>query len=218
MRAVIVGGGDVDSGDLSVIMGDELVIAADGGAIPLAAFGCLPTMLVGDLDSVPADMVERLAGEGVVIERHAEDKDASDLELALERAIGEGARSVVIIGAFGGERLDHALAAALLLADPRYRGLDIRARLRESTVRVACPERELDLDGALGDLVSLLPVGGDAGGVTASGLRWPLSGATLRLGRSRGLSNEVVSLPASVKVERGAILVVETRKEGARNE
>ena len=215
MRAVIVAGGDADPGDLEHLLPGDLLIAADGGAGALIAAGRRPAVLVGDLDSVPGTLADQLAADGVVIERHPEDKEASDLELALERAISDGARSILIIGAFGGARLDHALAAALLLADRRYLAIDIRARHRHSTVRVAHPERDVDLEGEVGDLVTLLPVAGDAQGVTTTGLRWPLSGATLSLGRSRGLSNEVVTSPASVMLKHGAMLVIETRRTGA---
>jgi thiamine pyrophosphokinase len=72
----------------------------------------------------------------------------------------------------------------------------------------------LALAGGVGDLVSLLPIGGDVAGVSVDGLRWPLTSATLRVGRSRGLSNEVVAPPASVSLERGTLLVVEHRVHG----
>ena len=216
MRAVIVADGDLAPGDLDLVRSADRLLAADGGATALRDAGCRPHVLIGDLDSVPAWMVERLAAGGVVIDQHPEDKDASDLELAVDRAIGDGATQLVILGAFGGNRLDHALAGALLLADPAYRGVDLRAVHGSSTLRVAFAGRDLALEGAPRDLVTLLPIGGDAHGVTTGGLRWPLSGATLRLGRSRGLSNEVVHRPASVRLTDGALLVIETRMTGAR--
>lgn len=214
MRAVIVAGGDLAPGDLGVIAPRDLVLAADGGAVPLMAAGCRPAMLIGDLDSVTVAMVEELAAAGVPIDAYPEDKESSDLELALDRAISDGATQLVILGAFGGERLDHALAGALLLADRTYRGLDLRAIHGRSTVRVLHAGADLGLDGEAGDLVTLLPLAGDAHGVTTSGLRWQLTGATLRLGRSRGLSNEVVEPPAAVRLADGALLVIETRMSG----
>jgi thiamine pyrophosphokinase len=215
MRAVIVASGEVERGDLGRIAPDDMLIAADGGAATLVAAGCRPAVLVGDLDSVPPSLVERLAAEGIVIERHPQDKEASDLELAVARAMRDGAGSVLIIGAFGGTRLDHELAAVLLLADESYRDVDVRAVRGTTTVRAVHAGAELMLEGAIGDLVTLLPVAGDAHGVTTAGLRWSLAGASLRHGRSRGLSNEVVSLPASARLEHGAMLVVETRMTGA---
>jgi len=62
--------------------------------------------------------------------------------------------------------------------------------------------------------VTLLPVSGDAGGVATEGLRYPLKGETLRFGRARGLSNEVASLPASVSLDKGTLLVFETAMGG----
>src|SRR2546430_1652253 len=68
--------------------------------------------------------------------------------------------------------------------------------------------------GALATLVTLLPVAGDADGVRTEGLLFPLHGETLRFGRARGLSNEIVALPARVSLERGSLLVFEGPKGG----
>ena len=70
-----------------------------------------------------------------------------------------------------------------------------------------------DLDGSAGDIVSLLPLGGDATGVRTVGLSYLLDGETLQSGRSRGLSNEIEKAPASVSLEGGTLLIIETRKE-----
>ncbi len=82
-------------------------------------------------------------------------------------------------------------------------------------VRALHAGASLALEGAPGDLVTLLPIGGDAVGVRTAGLRYPLNGETLSIGRSRGLSNVVVEPPASVSLEGGTLLVVETQQEGA---
>jgi len=72
----------------------------------------------------------------------------------------------------------------------------------------------LSLAGPVGALVTLLPVNGDAEGVTTEGLQYPLRDETLRFGRARGLSNEVASLPATVTVRKGSLLVFETSQGG----
>jgi thiamine pyrophosphokinase len=73
--------------------------------------------------------------------------------------------------------------------------------------------RRLALEGHVGDLVTLLPVAGDARGVRSQGLRYPLDAMDLRMGRSRGLSNEIVVVPAWVSLDHGTLLVVETTNE-----
>lgn len=214
MHAVVVAGGDLDPADAALVRGVELLIAADGGALSLERLGVRPHTLVGDLDSADPAQVARLEAAGTRVERHPVDKAASDTELAIERALADGADGVVVLGLLGGLRLDHELAALLLLADPALRGRDVRAVRGRTTVRAIHGGGRLQLAGHPGDIVTLLPVAGDAIGVRTAGLRWALDGETLRLGRSRGLSNEVIDVPASVGLTAGVLLVVEIDSKG----
>lgn len=215
MRVVVVASGEVDATDARHFDTAELVIAADGGATSLDRVGRRPDVLVGDLDSSDEALVARLAAAGTRVERHPAAKDASDAELALRTAIDAGASDVVLAGATGGERLDHALANVLLLASGWLDGRDVRISRGPATVRVARAGRVLELEGQCGDLVTLLPLAGDASGVTTVGLRWPLAESELRMGTTLGLSNEVVATGATVSVGAGLLLVVETERSGA---
>ncbi|HEX2767202.1 MAG TPA: thiamine diphosphokinase [Candidatus Limnocylindria bacterium] len=215
MRVVIVASGEPMAADAAWLDGADLVVAADGGGAWLDRLGRRPDLLVGDLDSIDGSLVERLAGAGTEVERHPTDKEASDTELALLAARSRGATEIVLVGALAGNRLDHELANLLLLADPDLADVPVTAVRGGTTVRVLRPGAPLDLQAEAGDLVTLLPLGGDAGGVTTDGLRWPLTDATLRVGRSRGLSNEVVALPASVSLADGLLLVIRTSSHGA---
>ncbi len=214
MKVVVVASGALDASDVAWLEGARLVVAADGGAASLDRFGRRPDLVIGDLDSVEPALVARLEATGTGVERHPIDKEASDTELAVEAACRAGATQLVLLGAMGGKRLDHELANLLLLADPALAGLDIRAVRGGTVVRALHAGRELPLAGAAGDLVTLLAVGGDAVGVTTNGLRWPLDAATLRIGRSRGLSNQITRRPASVRISEGTLLVVETPSRG----
>jgi thiamine pyrophosphokinase len=214
MRIVVVASGALAPGDETWLDGADLVIAADGGANALDRLGRRPDWLVGDLDSAGAALVARLEAAGTRIDRHPVDKEASDTELALRSAVAEGADRVDLLGATGGSRLDHELANLLLLADPAFAGVEVRAVAGATTVRALRGGQEVGLHGVAGDLVTLLPIGGDALGVTTSGLRWPLSAARLALGGSRGLSNVVDAAGASVRLTDGVLLVVETASTG----
>jgi thiamine pyrophosphokinase len=214
MKVAVVASGDLDPTDASVLDEADLVIAADGGAAALDRIGRRPDRLVGDLDSTDSGLVERLAAAGTQIERHPNDKDASDSELAIAAAWAAGADEVVLLGATGGDRLDHGIANLLLLADPGLAECEVRLVHGPTTVRVVRGGERIVFLGGVGDTVSVLPIGGDADGIRTEGLRWKLDGETLSIGRSRGLSNEVVSTPASVTLERGTLLVVETAVRG----
>ena len=136
------------------------------------------------------------------------------MELALERAVRGGADRIVILGALAGERLDHELANLLCVADPRWLAdvSDLRVVRGGTLMRALHGGRTLEIEAPPNALVSLLPVGGDATGVTTVGLRYALNDEPLRFGRSRGLSNVVTNANASVSLERGVLLVIETRE------
>lgn len=189
--------------------GIDLVIAADGGARHAGPLGRAIDLWVGDGDSIGPDGLAALEATGIPIRRSPVEKDESDTELALLAAVDAGAARTTILGALGGERIDHGLANVWLLGHPRLAGRDVR--LLDATVRIRLvgPGRA-DLGGRIGDLVSLLPFGGDAAGLTTDGLRYSLLGESLPSGPSRGLSNVRVAGDASLTVESGRILVVET--------
>ena len=192
-----------------------MIIAADGGALALERWKILPHLVVGDMDSLGQAGVERLAKRGVGVAKFDPAKDESDLELAVAQAIAAGANEILILGALGGERLDHEAANLLLLADPEYRGTRLEARRGALRVRALRGPGSLALAGPFGALVTLLPVNGDAAGVTTEGLRYALRNDSLRFGRARGLSNEVTGSPASVSLETGTLLIFETPQGGA---
>lgn len=216
MKAVLVASGDADPADARWLGDADLVVAVDAGAGWLAAIGRRPDALVGDLDSVDPGLVSRLEADGVAIERHPADKDASDTELALEHVRRRGATEVLMIGALGGRRLDHEVANLLLVAAAAGREqIELTAVRGGTRVRGLGAGHPLALHGAPGTLVSLLPVAGDASGVETSGLRYPLNDEPLPLGTTRGLSNEMVAEHASVRLREGTLLVIETVNEGA---
>ena len=199
----------------------DLVIAADGGLRWAQKLGVQVDVVVGDMDSAEgAALVEAEAG-GAEIVRHDPDKDATDLELALRLACDRGASSITLIGGHGG-RLDHFLGnIALLAALPK--GVQAQALMGETEIFVirgygarGAEQRgeELELSGKPGQIVSLIPWGGNATGIKTEGLRWPLAGETLSLGTSRGISNQMTGTKASVSLESGTLLVIVDRPRG----
>jgi thiamine pyrophosphokinase len=215
MKAVLVAGGDPHPGDARWLDDAELIVAVDAGAAWLESLGRRPDALVGDLDSVEPALVSRLQAAGVAIERHPSQKDASDTGLALEYAVRCGADRVLIIGAIGGDRLDHELANVLVLAAARPAALrELSVMQGRTRIRAIHGGDELPIEAPPGALVSLLPVGGNAEGVVTIGLRYALDDEPLPLGSTRGLSNEVAAETASVRLRQGTLLVIETGSEG----
>jgi thiamine pyrophosphokinase len=211
VRAIVVAGGSCDPSDADLLTDADLVVAADGGARWLVTLPRMPDLLVGDLDSTPPVLVAELEAAGVPIERHPVDKDASDLELALAAAAKRGATEITVLGALHGERLDHELANLLALADPTWPAQEIAVGLVRGGTTVAALHGpgERELAGQPGDVVSLLPIGGDADGVTTRDLRYPLDGERLAFGLARGISNVVDGPRPSVRLGSGTLLIIE---------
>lgn len=209
--AVIFAGGEAINVEASPpLPPGALLIAADGGLAQAQALGLDVDVVVGDMDSVDTAALAAAKGRGATVERHATDKDATDLELALDHAATAGCSRVVVVGGLGG-RIDHLLANALLLAAASELTVEWRAdTARVLTVR---PDRPLESSAAVGDLVSLLPVGGAASGVRTEGLRWRLAGDALQPGSTRGVSNEATATRFSVSLDGGALIVVHQPKE-----
>jgi len=192
-----------DPGVAPVPPASDLVIAADSGLDLAEALNLDVDLVVGDMDSVSPGALHRAESRGTRIERHPAAKDETDLELAMSSAIEVGAISIhVIVG--GGGRVDHAVANLMVLASPRWSDIPVSATVGESDVWVVHTRVELPLGP--GDPLSILPIGGPAGGVVASGLQWPLTGETLSPWAARGVSNVVVSSPVAISLDSGVVL------------
>lgn len=214
MRAFVVAGSPVARQPISLAPAPgDFVVAADLGAEHALAWGWPVHLLVGDLDSLPAEMVAALKRQGVKIAQAPAAKDQTDTELALAAALTRHADEVIICGALGG-RVDHLLANVLLLAHPSLAGLAVSLVDGSETVRWVQAEiapARITLVGAKGDLVSLLPLGADVEGVATENLLYPLRAETLRLGEARGVSNVMTGARAEVSFTRGCLLVIHNR-------
>lgn len=207
--AVIVAGGDlVPPGSIPALPEHRFVITADSGLHAAQALGIHADLLVGDFDSADPAAVATAIEAGALIERHPADKDATDLELALDAALARGLSPAVVLGGAGFDRIDHFMANALLLAQPRYAVLQPQWWVKGA--HVAPVHDRVEIHGATGDIVTLLPVGGPATGVTTSGLRWPLEAETLEPGSTRGVSNEMTTSLAGIRLDTGTLLAIHT--------
>lgn len=207
MRILIVANapGAVD-GRLPRLAADAgYIIAADGGARPLAAAGIMPHLLIGDLDSVPDTQLAAYVAAGVKVTRFPREKDETDLELALLEAVQLGATHIDLCGVLGG-RWDHTFATIAMLCQPMLAPCRVRIYADDQTLCIV--RDELSLDGNIGDTVSLLPLTPTVTGTSTYGLAYPLSDATLYFEHSRGVSNVITALPAQIFVRHGILLVI----------
>jgi len=191
------------------IQDSDLVIAADGGSQHCQSLGIKPEVLIGDLDSTDPVLVEKWREEGVEIIQHPEDKDQTDLELALLLAQDRGARKIVVHGAVGG-RLDMTFGNLSLLAHPLLKTPTTLINGAEEVHLLHAGEM-LTLVGEPGEMVSLLPIQPGNSNVSTRGLKYTLKNEPLEFGFSRGISNQLIGKRGTVHLESGLLAVVHTR-------
>ncbi len=181
------------------------LIAADGGADAARALGLVPDLVVGDFDSVTSETRRAFEAKGVAFE-HIADQETTDLSKAIRTALGRGFHGLCLLAATG-DRTDHVLGALGLLYE-YGQTCDLVLRDDVCDIRLVA-EGVHALQSPVGTTVSLEAPFGPAEGIWTEGLEYPLRGERLRMGERGGLSNRIISKPASVRVERGALLCFE---------
>jgi thiamine pyrophosphokinase len=189
-----------------------LVIAADSGWAHATALGFQPDVLIGDMDSIqPEHLVEAHAGDAEIIE-HPTDKDLTDTELALQLARKFEYRHIHLVSG-GGDRFDHLIAMVHSLVK-HADDATMSAHVGNHYIHIVTPREAAQLELAVGSTVSLIPLGGNAKGVTTSGLQWELKRDTLHSFASRGISNIATSSEVRISLRTGALAVISTINKG----
>ncbi|MCP3975515.1 MAG: thiamine diphosphokinase [bacterium] len=208
---LVIAGGDPWSGPLPHLESSiSRVIAADSGVELALQLGLPVSVVIGDMDSASPESLAEAQRGGARIDRHPRDKDATDLELALDLARSDGATSIIVIGGAGG-RVSHFLGNAALLGSTKYADMTIRWLLPGADIHVVNSLQPAVVSGQSGDLLSLIPLGGACGGVTATALRWSLDHDDLTNAATRGLSNEMLTDQTQLSVEHGTLLAIHER-------
>jgi thiamine pyrophosphokinase len=207
LRAVIFANGTLNKPRqiLAVLQQGDKLIAADGGARHCRAMGLTPDVVIGDFDSLSADELAQLERDGAQVVRYPSRKDFTDLELALQHAVSLGADDILVFGALGA-RWDQTLANLLLPAAPGLEHVCIRLLDGPQEIALLRAGEAHTLNGQAGDIVSLVPLGGHAYGITTTGLEYALMDGTLYFGATRGISNVLLGKQATVRLEHGLLL------------
>lgn len=214
MRAVIIANGAFNKTDsiLSALKEEDLIIAADGGAHHCVAAGLWPNVVVGDMDSITTSLIKELREHETQLILYPQNKDQTDLELALSLAAEKGYREVLLLGMFGG-RLDQSLANILLLTRDEWQDLRLIISAEPDTAYLMRDQDEISLLGHPGDIVSLIPLSSLVEDVSTQGLRWSLDHADLNLGNTLSVSNEMLDTAAHVQVGAGILLLIHRDEE-----
>lgn len=207
MRIGIVLGGDPPTPhELKLLDSCEQVVASDGGAHELLKAERPPDVIVGDLDSLNPDDFKWADALDIPIERHPAEKDETDGELALQKALDLGATHIIFLGAHGG-RTGMFLGNIKLLRACHDAGIDAVMIGNHESVRFLSPGGELNLAGRTHGILNVLAVGGDAV-VSIAGTKWETVETRIGALSGRGLSNMIMQDGARVRCHDGHIIVI----------
>ncbi|MEE1197506.1 MAG: thiamine diphosphokinase [Lachnospiraceae bacterium] len=189
----------------------DALIAADRGLKFCYEQKIQPDYIIGDYDSIEREIVTyyREQSHAEVETYHAE-KDATDTQIALEKALYLESDTIYILGALGG-RMDHGLANIQLLNLALEEGAEAYLADEHNMIRLIDRPETIRKEKQMGKYVSFLPFTDRVDGVTLQGFKYPLNDYTMVKGSSIGVSNEIEQEEASVTFDSGVLLMIQSR-------
>jgi len=211
MKCIIAANGALTPSEkiISQINSADMIIAADGGAVHLHHMNIIPDIIIGDLDSISPDTRHFYQSKKVPMVTHPARKDQTDTELCIDHALENGCTEIVFIGVTG-HRLDHTLANIFLLRP--LVDLNVKARIIDAHNEIYLVLSHLTIHGEPGDLISVIPVSEKVTGLTLTGMDYPLTDKTMRMGTALGVSNCFTDTRAEIHIDSGIVLVVLSRE------
>lgn len=214
MKILIVLGGKLSDNFLKEMYETyqaDYVIVADGALAAMDRTGLLFQSLVGDFDTVAPELLQKYEYRlGLYVERHIPEKNETDSELAIRIALKKQPTQIIILGATGG-RMDHAIGNIHLMYQCMKQGIPCTIYDEWNKIQLIEKEAVLEKKTAYGTYVSFLPFLESAQDVTLEGFRYPLTHADLEKGTTLAISNEIEADRASVTVEKGILICIESR-------
>ncbi|MFT5698427.1 MAG: thiamine pyrophosphokinase [Desulforhopalus sp.] len=208
MNALILANGELHTSTelLEITQSADFLIAADGGARHCSTLQRTPETLIGDLDSIPIDLLHQFQDIGVEIVQHPTRKNATDLELAIDLSLQKGATAIYFTGMLGG-RWDMSLANIFLLASEKYKNIRFTLFGDGCKMHILHPGNN-SFTTKPGQRASLLPLKGDGGSITLTGFEYPLDQYTIPFGSSIGVSNVTADKTVHIKHRAGVLLFI----------
>lgn len=207
MKITIVSGGTAPTKQvLSRELNDsDYLICADSGANSIYNYNIYPDFLIGDFDSIDIKILNYFKESKTNIIQYPRDKDYTDTEIAIDKAIELGAKEIVLLGCTG-SRLDHTLGNISMLF--KCLKVGIKATIIDSNNRMFMADKSIAINGDKGEKFSVFPFGGSVYNLSIIGAKYTLEEFDLELGTALTLSNEFLEEEVVISFERGILLVI----------
>jgi len=204
-RAIIFANGNLS--DLShakkIINKEDCLIAADGAVKHILKLKLIPKIIIGDLDSTPLSLQKELKVQFI---KYPRKKDKTDFELAVDYCLENKFQEIIIFGVLG-DRIDHLMANIFLLAKIQTENPTIKIKVIEGKKEIFILNKEIVINGKIGDEISIIPVGEKLEDILTDGLEYQLDNESLLFGSTRGISNVMNKKLVKIKASAGNAMI-----------
>lgn len=208
-QAVLVGAARCGNLDYlrPYLTGEDLIVCADGGRRTAERCGLRPDVYVGDGDS---------GGSGARLDALLlpAEKDFTDMEAALHRAVELGCRRLLLCACTGG-RADHHLANVYLLERAWELGAQALLVDEWNEIRFVTAGSYRVVNEPRCRYLGLLPLDRALEDVSLSGVKYPVEHRRFCRTATLGVSNEILpGESASVRIGAGRGLLIRSERLG----
>lgn len=214
MNCLIITGGNICLDLLNSYYNSNkqsLIIAVDKGLEALYKLNITPHHIVGDLDSVNQEILKNYENiSHIEIHKYIPEKDYTDTDIALKLAISLNVSSIAVLGATG-TRIDHLLANIHILTFALETKIPCHIIDTNNKIYLINNSISLNKNKVYGKYISLIPFTSSVEGLTLKGFKYPLDNYCLTIGKSLGVSNEIIEDTATVDLKLGTLIVVESK-------
>jgi thiamine pyrophosphokinase len=209
MKTIIFSNGEFSQGPWckDLLKDCELIIAADGGARHALQMDAKVQHLIGDMDSIGLEDFNVLKSSQCKVHFFPQDKEKTDLELAMDLALEKGADEVHILGGEGG-RFDHQVGNALMAASEKYKSIPVWFYSREQRSTAIHAVEKKVIKTSISKILSVIPLSESVEEFTIDGVQWPLNSVRLTLGSSFTISNRTTAEEVNISLKSGVVLLV----------
>ncbi len=212
MITLIISGGDIEEEFLkSFIQKQKIdkVIVADKGLEILNKINTKPNYIIGDFDSVNENILNEYTKKNIEIVKLNPEKDYTDTHMALKLAIELKSNQIYILGALG-KRMDHAIANIHILKEALDNNISCKIIDKNNEIELITSGITKVKDFKY-NYISLIPLTTNVTGITLKGFKYLLDNATLEIGHSIGVSNEVILDEAEIIIKTGILVMIKSK-------
>lgn len=212
METLIISGGDIEEEFLKSFINKkkiDKIIVADKGLEVLNRIDLKPNYIIGDFDSVNESVLNKYNENDIEIVKLNPEKDYTDTHMALKLAISLKSNQIYILGALG-KRMDHAIANIHILKEALDNNLNCKIIDENNEIELITTGINV-VKSSEYKYISLIPLTTEVTGITLEGFKYSLNDATLEIGHSIGVSNEILSNEAKIIIKTGILIMIKSK-------